>query len=300
MKEASINTPATWRDYLTLCKPRVVLLMVLTSVIGMALATPVWLLSAVFWWGNIGIALAAGAAAAINHLADHRIDSIMRRTQHRPMVQGKINTRQTLVFATVLCFLSMFVLVYFVNVLTAILTFCSIIGYAGVYTLYLKHATSQNIVIGGVAGAAPPLLGWVAVTGHVDYQALLLMLIIFVWTPPHFWALAIARVEDYRKADVPMLPITHGIRYTKWCILLYTVLLVAVTILPYVTRMCGWVYLILALLLNARFVHWVIRLWRSQDNHEAMSVFRYSIIYLMWLFLALLADHYLPTLVSLL
>lgn len=283
---------ASFRNYLELCKPRVVALMVLTSIIGMCLATPGLIPWKIMLFGNLGIALAAGSAAAINHLADYRIDSIMSRTQKRPMPTGKVSTPAAILFAVILCVLSMGILSYFVNRLTALLTFSSIIGYAGIYTFYLKHATSQNIVIGGVAGAAPPLLGWVAVTGHVDPPALLLMLIIFVWTPPHFWALAIARVEEYAKANVPMLPNTHGVEYTKLNIIFYTFLLIGATILPFAINSSGWIYLTLAMLLNARFLQWVLRLKRSDDPKVAMKTFRYSISYLMYLFLALLIDHY--------
>ena len=281
-----------FNNYLELCKPRVVALMVLTSVVGMCLATPGFIPWQIFVFGNLGIALAAGSAAAINHLADYRIDSLMSRTQKRPMPTGKVSTKQVMLFAIILCVLAMSVLVYFVNVLTAVLTFTSIVAYAGVYTFYLKHATSQNIVIGGLAGAAPPLLGWVAVTGHVDPPALLLMLIIFVWTPPHFWALAIARVDEYAKAKVPMLPNTHGIPYTKLNIIFYTILLISATLLPFAINSSGWIYLIIALLLDARFLQWTIRLKRSNDPKIAMQTFRYSISYLMYLFLALLIDHY--------
>ena len=281
-----------FNNYLELCKPRVVALMVLTSVVGMCLATPGLIPWQILVFGNLGIALAAGSAAAINHLADYRIDSLMSRTQNRPMPTGKVSTQQVILFAVILCVLAMSVLVYFVNVLTAVLTFTSIVAYAGIYTFYLKHATSQNIVIGGLAGAAPPLLGWVAVTGHVDPPALLLMLIIFVWTPPHFWALAIARVDEYAKAKVPMLPNTHGIPYTKLNIIFYTILLTAVTLLPFAINSSGWIYLVIALLLDARFLQWTLRLKRSDDPKIAMQTFRYSISYLMYLFLALLIDHY--------
>ncbi len=282
-----------WRGYWELCKPRVVMLMVLTSLAGMYLASFSPIPWSILIWGNLGIALAAASAAAVNHLADHHIDRLMQRTQNRPIVQGKISILQTLLFALVLCIASMVLLLIFTNVLTAVLTFLSIIAYAGIYTYYLKHATSQNIVIGGVAGAAPPLLGWVAVTGHIDPPALLLLLIIFVWTPPHFWALAIHRVEDYAKAKVPMLPNTHGILFTKRCIVLYTILLFAVCLLPFLIDSSSWVYLLAALILNSRFLQWTIRLYRSDDKAIAMKTFRFSIIYLMALFMALLLDHYL-------
>lgn len=277
--------------YLTLCKPRVVLLMILTSMVGMALA-PVNFSWVIFICGNIGIALMAGSAAAINHLVDRHIDRIMHRTQNRPIAQGIINTTGAIVFAVILCVAALFILIKYVNNLTALLTFITLIGYAGVYTLLLKHKTAQNIVIGGLAGAAPPLLGWVAMTGHVDPGAILLMLIIFVWTPPHFWALAIYRVDEYAKASVPMLPVTHGIRYTKINIVLYTILLCAITLLPFAIGMTGWIYFITAIVLNMRFLQWVIRLMRTDEPRVALSVFRFSIIYLMLLFVALLVDHF--------
>lgn len=287
---------ASWRDYLELCKPRVVLLMILTAVVGMCLASPGMVPWSALFWGNLGIALAAAAAAAINHLADRHIDRVMRRTQHRPLVQGKVSPQKTVLFAGSLCLASLLILVYAVNVLTAILSFASLIVYAFIYTFFLKHLTSQNIVIGGIAGAAPPLLGWVAVTGHIDAEALLLVLIIFVWTPPHFWALAIHRIEDYAAADVPMLPNTHGISFTKQHVWWYTVLLSVVTLLPFAIALSGWIYLISVLMLNARFLQWAWRLKRSEAVNIPMAVFRYSIIYLMLLFVALLVDHYATTL----
>lgn len=283
---------ASMRDYLELCKPRVVALMILTSIVGMCLASPGWIPWKIFIFGNLGIALAAGSAAAINHLADYRIDLLMSRTKNRPLPKGKLAPIQVLAFAAILCILAMTMLTYFVNGLTAILTFASLIAYAGVYTYYLKHATSQNIVIGGIAGATPPLLGWVAVTGHIAPAAIVLTLIIFIWTPPHFWALAIARVDEYAKADVPMLPNTHGIPYTKVNIIYYTGLLFTATLLPFAMNMSGWIYLVCAIGLNLRFLQWVIRLKRSDSKAVAMATFRYSIAYLMYLFLALLIDHY--------
>ncbi|MCX7121471.1 MAG: heme o synthase [Gammaproteobacteria bacterium] len=282
------------KSYLTLCKPRVVLLMILTSMVGMALAPGnfSWL---VLILGNLGIALMAGSAAAINHLVDRHIDRIMHRTQNRPIAQGTISTKKAVLFSFILCGLSLFILIKFINNLTALLTFLSLIGYAGIYTLFLKHKTPQNIVIGGIAGAAPPLLGWVAMTGHVDPGAILLMLIIFIWTPPHFWALAIYRVEEYAKADVPMLPVTHGIRFTKINIVLYTILLFAITLLPFAIGMSGWIYLIAVILLNVRFLQWSIRLLYTDKPAIALSVFRFSIVYLMGLFIILLADHFIKT-----
>lgn len=283
---------ASFRDYIELCKPRVVALMVLTSIVGMCLATPHWISWKIFIFGNLGIALAAGSAAAINHFADYRIDLLMARTKNRPMPKGKIAPIQALIFAIILCVLAMTILCYFVNTLTAALSFASLIAYAGIYTYYLKHATSQNIVIGGIAGAAPPLLGWVAVTGHITLPPLVLVLIIFLWTPPHFWALAIARIDEYAKAQVPMLPNTHGINYTKINIIYYTVLLAATTLLPFVMHTSGWIYLAFAIILNLRFIQWTLRLKRSDSKEIAMKTFFFSINYLMYLFVALLVDHY--------
>ena len=279
--------------YLELCKCRVVSLIMITALVGMCLATVHPIPLTVLILGNIGIALAASSAAVINHVVDQEIDRKMHRTQRRPLVKGVLSTRHACFFALVLGVLSMFILIYWINVLTAVLTFVTLMGYAVVYTLFLKHSTSQNIVIGGLAGAAPPLLGWVAVTGTVDPQALLLTLIIFVWTPPHFWALAIHRVDDYAKAKVPMLPNTHGIAYTKLNISMYTVLLVVATILPYVIGMLHAVYLWGALLLDAVFVYYVCRLQFSSAVKWPLAVFRYSIMYLFLLFIVMLTDHYL-------
>ena len=281
------------RQYFELTKPRVVALIVFTALIGMFLAVPGWPPLRESVAGFFGIWLAAASAAAINHLIDQRIDRLMARTAHRPLPTGSLTSFQVLSFAIMLGTLSMAMLVIFVNTLTAILTFASLIGYAIVYTAFLKRATSQNIVIGGAAGAAPPLLGWVAVTGQVHPYALLLFLIIFIWTPPHFWALAIFRVADYSRAQVPMLPVTHGVTYTRWHVLAYTVLLVIVTILPYLTGMSGLFYLGGALMLGAGFLYYAIRLLDPPDDFFAMKVFNYSIIYLMALFAFLLIDHYL-------
>jgi protoheme IX farnesyltransferase len=246
-------------------------------------------------WGNLGIALASGCAATINHVLDRRIDAQMSRTRGRPLPTGSLTERQALVFAAVLGFVSMAVLGLLVNPLTAVLTFLSLIGYAVIYTAWLKRATSQNIVIGGAAGAAPPVLGWTAVTGHVDADALLLFLIIFAWTPPHFWALAIARRDEYARAGIPMLPVTHGVAHTRLHVLLYTVLLVLVTLLPFVTRMSGLIYLGAALVLDALFLYHALHLKISARQDLPMRVFRFSVNYLMWMFAALLVDHYLPT-----
>lgn len=287
------SSKANWRDYLALCKPRVVALMILTSIVGMYLAVPGTVPLRVLLLGNLGIALAAASAAAINHLADYRIDQLMARTEKRPVPSGKLQAKQVLSFAAILCALAMFILTYWINTLTAGLTFASLIAYAGVYTYYLKHATSQNIVIGGIAGASPPLLGWVAVTGHIQLPAFLLMFIIFIWTPPHFWALAIARVKEYAKAKVPMLPNTHGIPHTKFSILIYTIMLFAATLLPFCIHSSGWIYLFSAIALNVRFCYWVIKLCRAKEPSPLpMKTFKYSITYLMLLFVALLVDHY--------
>ena len=281
------------RDYWSLTKPRVVALIVFTAVIGMFLAVPGLPPLREALLGTLGIWLAASSAAAINQLLDSRIDAQMARTSWRPLVSGTLTPRQALVFALVLAALSMAVLVLWVNPLTALLTFAALIGYAVVYTVYLKRATPQNIVIGGIAGAAPPALGWVAVTGQLHPHALLLVLIIFVWTPPHFWALAIFRRDDYARAMVPMLPVTHGVHYTRWQILFYTVLLVAVTVLPWATGMSGLFYLGGALVLGAVFVWYAWRLMDPPDEFYAMRVFNYSIVYLMALFAFLLLDHWL-------
>ena len=290
-------TLPTWRQYLELTKPRVVALLVFTALVGMFLAVPGLppLHESVF--GLFGIWLAASSAAAINHLIDQRIDKVMVRTAHRPLATGALRPVQVLVFALLLGIASMLVLALLVNPLTALLTFAGLIGYAVVYTGWLKRATPQNIVIGGVAGAVPPLLGWAAVTnmqGPWDWQyALLLVLIIFVWTPPHFWALAIFRREDYARALVPMLPVTHGVEYTRWQILLYTVLLVVATILPWATHMSGVFYLGGALVLGAVFLWYAWKLLDPPDELFAMRAFKYSIVYLMALFAFLLLDHWL-------
>ena len=286
-----------WRDYLELCKPRVVSLIVFTAIVGMLLSTPGAVPLPLFFCATIGIALAAASAAAINHVADNRIDALMARTRDRPLPQGEISRAHALTFALVIGGFSMYLLVAYVNVLTAVLTFASLIGYAVVYTMYLKHATPQNIVIGGAAGAAPPVLGWTAVTGTVDPHALLLFLIIFAWTPPHFWALAIYRREEYARAAVPMLPITHGVDYTRVQILLYTVVLTVASLLPYATYMCGPVYLAAAVVLDAVFLYYAIRMMFDHRDALAKKTFGYSIVYLTLLFVALFVDHYLPLLI---
>jgi protoheme IX farnesyltransferase len=281
------------RQYWSLTKPRVVALIVFTAAIGMFLAVPGLPPLRQSVLGFLGIWLAASSAAAINQLLDSRIDAQMARTSWRPLVSGTLTSRQALAFALVLAALSMAVLVLWVNVLTAVLTFLSLIGYAVIYTVFLKRATPQNIVIGGIAGAAPPALGWAAVTGELHAHALLLVLIIFVWTPPHFWALAIFRRDDYARAMVPMLPVTHGVEYTRWQILLYTVLLVIVTVLPWATGMSGLFYLGGALVLGLVFLWYAWKLLDPPDEFYAMRVFNYSIVYLMALFAFLLVDHWL-------
>jgi heme o synthase len=283
----------TAAQFFSLTKPRVVALIVFTAVVGMFLAVPGWPPLRESVLGSLGIWLAAASAAALNHLLDRRADAVMARTAHRPLPAGQLNAVQVLVFAIMLGVLSMLILALWVNALTAVLTFASLIGYAIVYTVWLKRATPQNIVIGGAAGAAPPVLGWAAVTGAVHPYALLLFLIIFVWTPPHFWALAIYRRDDYSRAQVPMLPVTHGVVFTRWHVLYYTILLFVVALLPWLTGMTGYIYLGGAVVLGAGFLYYAIRLLRPPGERFAMDVFNYSIIYLMALFAFLLVDHYL-------
>ncbi|HDZ58248.1 MAG TPA: protoheme IX farnesyltransferase [Pseudomonas xinjiangensis] len=286
------RTTAGWRDYLELTKPKVVALMIITSAIGMLLATEGAVPWSILLLGNLGIALCAGSAAAVNHVVDRRIDLHMARTQRRPLAQGRVNPLNAMLFAFIMGGAGLFILLQWVNALTAWLTLGSLLGYAVIYTSFLKRATPQNIVIGGLAGAAPPLLGWTAVTGQIDAEGLLLVLIIFAWTPPHFWALAIHRKEEYAKVDIPMLPVTHGERYTKLHILLYTFILLAVSLLPYVIHMSGPLYLVAALVLGIRFIDWAWALWRDSRPHAAIKTFKYSLWYLLWLFVALLVDHY--------
>ncbi|MCC6074890.1 heme o synthase [Pseudomonas sp. GCM10022188] len=286
------QTRAGWHDYLELTKPKVVVLMLITSLVGMLLASDGWVPWSVLLLGNLGIALCAGAAAAVNHVVDRRIDALMARTRLRPLVAGRVSPRAALLFAFVLALAGQALLLAATNPLTAWLTLASLVGYAVIYTGFLKRATPQNIVIGGIAGAAPPMLGWTAVTGHLDAEALLLVLIIFAWTPPHFWALAIHRKDDYTKAEIPMLPVTHGERYTKLHILLYTLILFAVSLLPFVIHMSGPLYLAGAVLLGARFLDWAWALYRDSRPQAALRTFKYSITYLFALFIVLLADHY--------
>ncbi len=289
----SIETSTDWRDYYELTKPRVVMLIVFTAIVGMFLSVPGWPDAGALVFGTLGIGLAASSAAVFNHVLDHRVDIQMMRTRGRPLPQGQLTEGSALRFASILCVISMIVLWFLVNPLTAVLTFLSLIGYAVVYTVFLKRATPQNIVIGGAAGAAPPVLGWTAVTNEVTSSALLLFLIIFVWTPPHFWALAIARKDEYAKVSIPMLPVTHGEAFTSLNVLLYTILLVLITIIPYLTGMSGLIYLGTALVLGAIFLSYAIRMCRSQADPELpMRTFKYSITYLGVLFAALLVDHY--------
>lgn len=283
---------ATWRDFYELGKPRVVVLIIFTAIVGMLLATPGLPPLDALVFGTVGIALAASSAAAINHVLDRRLDEQMARTRNRPLPTGHLTERQALAYAAFLGTLSMFLLVGWVNVLTAVLTFCSLIGYAVIYTVWLKHATPQNIVIGGAAGAAPPVLGWTAVTGSVDPYALLLFLIIFTWTPPHFWALAIARRDEYAKAGIPMLPVAYSTDFTRLHILLYTILLVIVTLLPYLTGMSGLIYLAFAVVLGAVFLQRALQLKMRSDARLPMRTFAFSIKYLAYLFAGLLIDHY--------
>jgi protoheme IX farnesyltransferase len=283
---------ARWPDFLELTKPRVVALMLITAVIGMCMAVPGFVPWQPLVLGNIGIAFCAGAAAAINHVVDERIDQKMSRTTNRPVAQGRVSQSEAIVFATLLAILGTALLATTVNVLTAVLTVASLVGYAFIYTMFLKRATPQNIVIGGLAGAAPPLLGWTAVTGEIHAHGLLLVLIIFAWTPPHFWALAIHRKEEYAAVGIPMLPVTHGNRFTALHILLYTILMFLITLLPYITLLSGWIYAVAATLLGLRFLYWSIEILREKNPDAPMATFKFSITYLMVLFIAMLADHW--------
>ena len=283
---------ARWPDFLELTKPRVVALMLITAVIGMCMAVPGFVPWQPLVLGNIGIAFCAGAAAAINHVVDERIDQKMSRTTNRPVAQGRISQSEAILFATLLAILGTALLAVTVNVLTAVLTVASLVGYAFIYTMFLKRATPQNIVIGGLAGAAPPLLGWTAVTGEIHAHGLLLVLIIFAWTPPHFWALAIHRKEEYAAVGIPMLPVTHGNRFTALHILLYTILMFLITLLPYITLLSGWIYAVAATLLGLRFLYWSIEILREKNPDAPMATFKFSITYLMVLFIAMLADHW--------
>ena len=283
---------ARWPDFLELTKPRVVALMLITAVIGMCMAVPGFVPWQPLVLGNIGIALCAGAAAAINHVVDERIDQKMSRTTNRPVAQGRVRQREAIGFAALLAIIGTALLAVTVNVLTAVLTVASLVGYAFIYTMFLKRATPQNIVIGGLAGAAPPLLGWTAVTGEIHAHGLLLVLIIGAWTPPHCWALAIHRKEEYAAVGIPMLPVTHGNRFTALHILLYTILMFLITLLPYITLLSGWIYAVAATLLGLRFLYWSIEILREKNPDAPMATFKFSITYLMVLFIAMLADHW--------
>ena len=283
-----------WRDYYDLCKPKVVFLIVFTALVGMLLAAPGLPDLDALIYGVLGIGLAAASAAAINQVVDQKVDADMQRTQQRPIPTGHLSNRHALIFAFAIGAIAMAILIILVNTLTAVLTFLSLIGYAVIYTMYLKRATPQNIVIGGAAGAAPPVLGWTAITGVIDPNSLWLFLIIFAWTPPHFWALAIHRRDEYAKVDIPMLPVTHGIKFTRLHVLLYTILLIIVTIFPYLVKMSGPFYLVSTLILDGIFLYYVIKLQKSLKDGIAMKTFGFSIVYLMLLFAALLVDHYIP------
>lgn len=294
MTESAIKS-GSWRDYFDLCKPKVVALLLLTSIVGVVLASPPGEMSLfVLVLSTLGIGLAAAAGAVINQVVERENDARMARTEGRPLPRGKVTQQNAFVFAVMLAAASVFILTAWINVLTAVLTFASMIGYAVVYTMYLKKATPQNIVIGGLAGATPPLLGWTSVTNSIDPHALLLVLIIYTWTPPHFWALAIHRRDDYAKVNLPMLPVTHGVEFTKYAILGYTILMILVTILPYLAYMRGLIYLVAALLLGGYFLYMVMLLMFTERHNIAIKTFVYSINYLMLLFIAMVVDHYLP------
>ncbi|MEW5707921.1 MAG: heme o synthase [Pseudomonadota bacterium] len=291
--EAAWSPLPRWQQYLQLTKPRVVSLIVFTAVIGMFLAVPGPVPFQPLVFGTLGIALVAGAAAAVNCLVEQKIDAVMARTRSRPLPRGQLTSLQTLVFSGVIGGAGLAILHHLVNPLTMWLTLGTFVGYAIIYTVLLKPLTPQNIVIGGASGAMPPVLGWAAVTGEVSHDALLLFLIIFAWTPPHFWSLALYRKQDYAKAGIPMLPVTHGDRFTRLSVLLYTLILVAVSLLPFATRMSGWIYLCSALVLGAVYLGYAVRIYLAYTDRLARQAFRYSIVYLAALFSALLVDHYL-------
>lgn len=293
MTELVNKQELSWRDFYEMCKPRVVMLMILTSLVGMFLAVPGMVPLDILIFGNLGIALVAGSGAVVNHLIDYKVDSLMKRTHNRPIPQGRVDPKQAGLFAAGIGVAGMLILLFLVNPLCAWLTLASFVGYAFIYTGYLKRATPQNIVIGGLSGAMPPLLGWSAVTGTIEPGALILVLIIFAWTPPHFWALAIHRKEEYAKTGIPMLPVTHGEHITKIHIVLYTVIMFLITLLPYLTGMSGPLYLLAAVVLGLGFLVWSLLLMFRPKPSTAMDTFRYSIVYLMVLFVVLLTDHYL-------
>ncbi len=293
MTEITHKQAVNWRDYYEMCKPRVVMLMILTSLVGMFLAVPGMVPLDILILGNVGIALVAASGAVVNHLIDRKVDAMMRRTVNRPMPQGRVDPAQAAWFAASIGVAGMLIMLIWVNALSAWLTLASFIGYAFIYTGYLKRATPQNIVIGGLSGAMPPLLGWAAVSGSIEPGALILVLIIFAWTPPHFWALAIYRKDEYAKTGIPMLPVTHGEHLTKIHIILYTIIMILVSVLPYLIGMSGPLYLLAALVLGFGFLYWTLLLMFKPKQSTAMDTFRYSIVYLMVLFPVLLADHYL-------
>ena len=290
----AVISELAWRDFYALCKPKIVAMIVFTAIVGMFLSTPGMIPIDAFLFGSLGIGLAAASAAAINHIVDEKIDSMMARTNSRPLPKGKLSIYSAIIFALCLSVLSLLVLTVFVNMLTAVLTMVSLVGYGFVYSMYLKRATPQNIVIGGGAGAAPPVLGWTAITGSLDPSSLLLFLIIFAWTPPHFWALAIYRRKEYAKANIPMLPVTHGVKFTSLHILLYTIVLFIASLLPYITLMSGPVYLVGALVLGIWFLYYAVKMQTDSSDELAMRTFSFSIVYLLALFAFLLADHYVP------
>jgi len=292
LQELTQNNQATWADYYELTKPNVVALIVFCGIVGMLLSTPTFPQISTLIFGALGIGLSASSAAVINHVLDIQIDQKMSRTKSRPLPQGRLSQTKALLFSLILCLISMFILFVYINTITAILTFLSLIGYAIIYTVFLKRSTPQNIVIGGLAGAAPPLLGWTSISNSIDPNALLLVLIIFVWTPPHFWALAIYRREDYAKEAIPMLPVTHGIKFTKLQIILYTILLLIVSILPYIVLMSGRIYLFSALFLGLFYLYSSIKMYLTDDEKYPMISFQYSVYYIFLIFIALLADHF--------
>lgn len=294
MSEIVLNLDTfNWRKYYNLCKPKVVFLIVFTAIVGMLLSTPGALPLDTFIAAILGIGLASASGAALNHWVDQRIDVVMERTSGRPLPQGELSSRAALIFALSLAAIAMLILTIWTNALTTLLTLTSLVGYAVIYTMFLKRSTPQNIVLGGAAGAAPPLLGWTAMTGEVNQEALLLFLIIFIWTPPHFWALAIKRKDEYAKAGLPMLPVTHGVIFTKLHILLYTLMLFSVTLMPFVIQMTGFIYFAGALALGVGFIYHAVKLYQTGDSDvHAMKTFAYSIFYLSALFAFLLLDHY--------
>jgi len=294
----AVISELAWRDFYVLCKPKIVAMIVFTAIVGMFLSTPGMIPIDAFLFGSLGIGLAAASAAAINHIVDEKIDSMMARTNSRPLPKGRLSSYSAIIFALCLSVLSLLVLTVFVNMLTAVLTMVSLVGYGFVYSMYLKRATPQNIVIGGAAGAAPPVLGWTAITGSLDPSSLLLFLIIFAWTPPHFWALAIYRRKEYAKANIPMLPVTHGVKFTSLHILLYTIVLFIASLLPYITLMSGLVYLVGALVLGIWFLYYAVKMQTDSSDELAMRTFSFSIVYLLALFAFLLVDHYVPVMLG--